>query len=224
MIGTAMLAWAVTAVCLLIVPAGVPSRWGLIGTFAVPVAGASRVSQIFSIEAGGLDTVSFEVDLARSRVSRFQVELFDLDVNVGGLVRAADLATPRAVDSGVITWRFPPISESKGRRYRLDVKAATAAEGHALFVRAVKGLTGNRGLYINNMPRWADVVFWTDATAALPWRSVLLLSSRHPSGVNGAAALSAWAAALVLLLVFLLSASLARRDDAAILRSAREVR
>jgi hypothetical protein len=146
--------------------------------------------------ADGLRALEVRVAGRASQASGvIRLSLVDETWDGSEVVRIGEVDSGLAVRTSALRWEFPPIANSKGRMYRLDISSPDQT-GVALW--ATKGWRYEYGrLFVNGNWRWADLSFRADA----PVRSVLSLlvspASRPP--VQGMAVLAAMCIAWLLL-------------------------
>jgi hypothetical protein len=162
-------AWIVTGVvfvaALTIPSVSLPADELGLRRFSVDIDPATTVSQTFLMPANGLEAVEITAEATRPEVTGdVRLDLYDVTDGVnfmhGTDVRAADL-----VKAPVYRFTFPPIDDSEGQRYRIEVRASDPPPA-GVSLRATKGNRYREGtMLINDRERWADLAFATFAPA-----------------------------------------------------------
>ena len=133
--------------------------------FQVDINSATSVSQTFLMTADGLEAI--EVSTAATHpiaTGNVRLELYDVTDGAsfihGTDVRAADLVT-----APVFRFEFPPIDDSAGQTYRVDLRPSDLPPA-GVAVWATKGERYRGGsMLINDRERWADLAFTAVAPA-----------------------------------------------------------
>jgi len=177
--------------------------------FQVELDQTTTVSQTFVMTADGLAAVTLSAAATHpDPTGSVQVDLFD--VSDRKLVHKFDVSAREFVEQPVYRLTFPPIDDSAGQTYRIDVRGSNLPAG-GIALWATKGSRYSGGtMLINDRERWADLTFaayapagqtaWTRLTAAAT-------DPRRRSGAQAAlGALAAYLAALGFLLRVVASA------------------
>ena len=162
-------AWIITGVvfvaALTIPSVSLPADELGLRRFSVDVTPSTTISQTFLMPANGLEAVEITAETTGPVVTGdVRLDLYDVTDGVnfvhGAEVRAADL-----VKAPVYRFTFPPIDDSEGQRYRIEVRASEPPPT-GVSVRATKGARYSGGtMLINDRERWADLAFATFAPA-----------------------------------------------------------
>lgn len=133
------------------------------------VARGTAVGQTFLIDAEGLDGVAVRASPAGAAVQGEAV--FELSRLVDGAGAASIYRVVRpageVVEAGWYWWRFPPLDDSRGSRYRLDISLPNTADGSGLVLEAtVDNVYRGGALWVGEREQWGDLVFRTSATGA----------------------------------------------------------
>jgi hypothetical protein len=150
---------------------GVPATTAAAGTTTTlgGIIGAWTISQSFTLEADGFDGVSVQARPMGSRVAgQVLFEIFELDEARGPRPHYRIVRDARDVVAGrSYHVTFPPIEPSKGRTFRLDVRAPNApADGMIALVATRDDAYPAGRLFAGGREQWGDLVFATSARRA----------------------------------------------------------
>lgn len=142
-----------------------PSAAVLVGE----IAGASFASQTFKTNVRGFDGITIHAAAhGAAVVAAVDFALYDLtgpgDARLVARARvpAADVLARRR-----FTWRFPPVDDPTGRRYRLEIRVPEAEPGHGLGVWATREPVYPDGRFdVAGTERWGDLAFTTHGRRA----------------------------------------------------------
>ena len=200
--------------------AGLPSVARDATSFHPPeVRTGVTVSQRFRVEAPGFSSVAvgFEPNPDTRRDASVTLALWQLDYDGSeSLAVRRELGVTDLSPDGWLRLEFPPIRQSAGRDYRLDVSMPGAEPGTGLRLWAAEGRhTGGGTLLVNGTDGFAELVFTTGATPATLWGRLRahLAAPAWPIAPLWLLAIGALAAALALALVTMAIGALAAAPD-----------
>jgi hypothetical protein len=136
-----------------------------------------QVAQVFQMPARRLNAIELRASAVGQVRGSLRLRLSEMD---GDVERIADVPAADFVRSDAYVFRFTPIGESDGRRFRLDVIPSPDAPGRGVAFWATKGerLEPGEGLLINDAPRWASLAFQAHPSPVSLLRA--LVTARDP--------------------------------------------
>ena len=196
-------AWLVTVVYFVAIrQAGTPAvsagRW----SFTVgEIAGGITITQTLLVGANGLRRITIEPrPVGPDTRGEVLIALRDMTEDPRGRIWYWIAVPARRVVAGAsYDFELPPIPDSRGRRYRLDISVPNAKPGQGITLRATAGHRYTEGkLFFDSREIPADLVFRTDATEASAWaRMVARFRSGRDRQPTGTVLLLALAMALI---------------------------
>jgi len=133
--------------------------------FRVDLDSTITVSQTFLMTADGLEAVEIAATAAGPEATgTVRLDLYDVTDGVN-FVHGVEVPAAELVNASVYRFTLPPIDDSNGQRYRIDVRTVSPAPA-GVSVWATKGDRYSEGMMlINDRERWADLGFATFAPA-----------------------------------------------------------
>lgn len=162
---------------------GTPRTSGAGASWVGELAGAKVYSQTIRIDASGWYEIAFR---ARPHESQVQgdavIEIVDvLSQGTERLLFRRVIPAAELVKSSWYRHRFPPLDDTAGRLFRLDVRLPTTPAGFGLALAKTYDNPYRQGaLYIEGRERWEDLVFTTRATRATVFGNLQRLWSDWP--------------------------------------------
>ncbi|MPZ20999.1 MAG: hypothetical protein GEV06_24320 [Luteitalea sp.] len=136
------------------------------------ISGRREVAQTFRIDADGFDGISVHARPRRGDVAGDVVfELYDVVAGRDRLVYRVAHPAEEVVADQAFRLSFPSIVPSRGRHFRLRVRApSTPAERPIALVAALTDEYDGGQLFVDGREQWGDLVFETSARyATVPW-------------------------------------------------------
>ena len=124
-----------------------------------------RVAQRFKMKTGGLRAVTIQPAVVGSPEGRVRLELRSMTPHAARVFRSAEVSAAELARTDTYRFEFAPIPDSRDVFYQLAVVSSPDAPSRGVALRATRGerLAGG-ALFINDVERWADLAFETDAT------------------------------------------------------------
>ena len=167
--------WAVAVIAVTILTAprdSVGDGLGLKRFLTPEVSDGWVIGQRFRMDSHNLEAIEIHAEPVGAVAGSFVVTLRDLDAE--GVVRTREVAAADLVRSESYGFRFPPIGQSAGHLFHLELAPAASNSGRGVALWATKGARLNEGgLLINDQPRWASLAFQTHTPAVSLLRAMV---------------------------------------------------
>jgi len=149
------------------------------------VAGDHEVSQTMALEADGFERIVVHARPYGGSVGGDVVfELKDIVGGTEGLLFRISRSAAEVIASNAFAIAFPPINNSSGRQYRLDISAPRTPPGQGIALAATSDDSYPGGsLFVDGRERWGDLVFETQAARDTMYRTVEHLLRESQAGV-----------------------------------------
>lgn len=134
--------------------------------FTTPEIGPElRVSERFRMNTGGLYAVTIRPAMVGAPAGRIRLELRSVTPHAAQVFRSAEVAAAEFARGDEYRFEFEPIPDSHQVGYQLDILSSPEAPSRGVALRATMGeRLPNATLLYNDIERWADLAFETDAT------------------------------------------------------------
>lgn len=179
------------------------NRLGLRRFQTPEIAADVRIGQSFKMNAPDLNAIDVRPAAIGPVSGSVRLELRDIDISDGPVMRAAEVAAADLVREGLYRFQFAPVKESEDRFYQLDISASPDAPSKGVVMRASRGEGFRDGtLLFNDRARWGDLAFQTHTPTVSTFRQLFGASNLpRSSGVIALAGLFiSWLALGVVLL------------------------
>jgi hypothetical protein len=162
-----------------------PGNHSWLRRFETPeIADGRTVGQEFTMRRDGLDAIEF-IPASNSLSPSGNIHVALIDITSPGnsqVLRTGTLRAAELVRGTYYRFAFPPIVDSRNRKYLFELAAQDVSSGITL--RATKGDPYPDGtLTFNGRGRWADLMFQASAPTESIWRT--LWAGGTQSGVSG---------------------------------------